>query len=216
MGKFKIQKSTTVNVGYDYNSSIGGTGGNTGITGTQLVVYANVNTTPAYHSVRTAFVIAGRGKGRFLVNDGTDSGVCTLTNLLSAELVSGQMSVQANTNFIAKANLRATTGSATTVAYLTYSTANVAGVTAITTGTRFTGTGLNGNVVVGNVTVNGLLANATVNFSSQIVSNVSGQDMSTSVYAARIDNKFIRDFDGNKYLWSFNTPTSSTVQLLGA
>lgn len=216
MGKFKIQKSATVNVGYDYSSSIGGTGGNTGITGTQLLVYANVDTAPAYHAVRTAFVVAARGRDRFLVNDGTVTGVCTLTNLLHEELVSGQMSVQANTNFIGKANLRATTGSATTFAFLTYSTANVAGVTPITTGTLVTGTGINGNVVVGSVTTNGLLANATVNFSSQTVSNVSGQDMSTSVYASRIDNKFIHDFNGNKYLWSFNIPTSSTVQLPGA
>jgi len=216
MAKFKIQKSATVNVGYDFNSSVGGTGGNTGISGTQLLVYANVDTTPTYHAVRTAFVVAARGRNTFLVNDGTAAGVCTLTNLLSAELVSGQMSVQVNTNIIGKANLRAVSGAATTFAYLTYSTANVAGVTPITTGTLVTGTGINGNVVVASISTNGLLANATVNFSNQIVSNISGQDISTSVYAARIDNKFIHDFDGNKYLWHFASPDSSAVQLPGA
>ena len=211
MGKFKIQKSATVNVGYDYNSTVGGTGGNTGITGTQLTTWANIN-----NAVRTAYVVAARGRNSFLVNDGGNVGVCSLTNLLHQELTLGEMSVQVNTNFIGSANIKATTGSATNFAFLTFSTANVAGVTPITAGTLITGTGINGNVRVASISVNGQLANATVNFSSQTISNVSGQDMSTSVYAARIDNKFIHDFDGNKYVWSFNTPTASTVQLPGA
>jgi len=211
MGKFKIQKSATVNVGYDYNSSVGGTGGNTGITGTQLTVWANIN-----DAIRTAYVVAARGRNSFLVNDGGNVGVCSLTNLLHQELTLGEMSVQVNTNFIGKANLNATTGAATTFAFLTYSTANVSGVTGIGAGTLLTGSGINGNAVVATVTTNGLLANANVYFSSQTVSNVSGQDMSTSVYAARIDNKFVHDFDGNKFVWSFNTPSSSAVQLPGA
>jgi hypothetical protein len=211
MAKFKIQKSATVNVGYDYNSTVGGTGGDTGITGTQLTTWANIN-----DSIRTAYVVAARGRNTFLVNDGGNVGVCSLTNLLHQELVKGQMSVQVNTNFIGKANINATTGSATTFAFLTFSTANVAGVTPITAGTLITGTAINGNVTVASISTNGLLANANLSFSSQTVSNVSGQDISTSIYAARIDNKFIHDFDGNKYVWSFNTPTASTVQLPGA
>lgn len=211
MGKFKIQKSATVNVGYDYNSSVGGTGGNTGITGTQLTTWANIN-----NAIRTAYVVAGRGRNSFLVNDGANVGVCSLTNLLHQELALGQMSVQVNTNFIGSANIKTTTGSATTFAFLTFSTANVSGVTPITAGTLITGTAINGNVTVGSISTNSLLANATINFSSQTVSNVNGVDISSSVYAGRIDNKFVHDFDGNKYVWSFNTPTASAVQLPGA
>ena len=106
MGKFKIQKSATVNAGFDFNSDIdgsiiGGTGGNTSITGDQVQVYANVaafyaNSNPQYHAATTAFIIAGRGRGKFLVNDGTYQGVCELVNTDSGNLAVGQMSLQAS------------------------------------------------------------------------------------------------------------------------
>lgn len=116
MGKFKIQKSATVNAGFDFNGSvdgsvIGGTGGNTSITGDQVQVYANVaafypNGNPQFHSTTTAFIVAGRGRGKFLVNDSTRQGVCELVNKDSGNLSVGQMSIQArrwdgstNTNF---------------------------------------------------------------------------------------------------------------------
>jgi len=105
MAKFKIQKSATVNVGFDFNgtvdgSVIGSTGGNTSITGNQVQVYANVaafyaNSNPQYHAATTAFIVAGRGRGKFLVNDGTYQGVCELVNKDSGNLTVGQMSIQA-------------------------------------------------------------------------------------------------------------------------
>ena len=105
MGKFKIQKSATVNAGYDFNgtvdgSIIGGTGGDTSITGNQVQVYANVaafypNGNPQFHSATTAFIAAGRGRGKFLVNDSTRQGVVELVNKDSGNLAVGQASIQA-------------------------------------------------------------------------------------------------------------------------
>jgi len=105
MGKFKIQKSASVNVGFDFNNSVegsllGGTGGNTNITGSQIQVYANVaafyaNGNPQYHAVSTAYIVAGRGRGKFLVNDGTYQGVCQLVDKIAANLLAGEMSNEA-------------------------------------------------------------------------------------------------------------------------
>jgi hypothetical protein len=105
MGKFKIQKSATVNVGFNFNgtvdsSVIGSTGGNTNITGSQIQVYANIaafdtNGDPDIHSVSTAYIVAGRGRGKFLVNDGTYQGVCQLVDKIAANLLAGEMSNEA-------------------------------------------------------------------------------------------------------------------------
>jgi hypothetical protein len=95
MGKFKIQKSATVNVGFDYNSSldgtiIGGTGGNTSITGSQVVVQANL---AVAHG--DGYIVNGRGKNKFLISNGNVSATCVLVNKAGASLKAGEMSIQA-------------------------------------------------------------------------------------------------------------------------
>ena len=95
MGKFKIQKTSTVNVGFDYNSSIdgvtiGGTGGDTGITGSQIQVKANLAAVSG-----NAFIINGRGKSKFLVGNGNVSATCILVNKDVGNLNVGQMSITA-------------------------------------------------------------------------------------------------------------------------
>ena len=94
MGKFKIQKSATVNVGFDYSNiisgvSIGGTGGNTSITGDQIQVWANLAV-----SRDDAFIIKG-GPHKFLVSNGNVSTTCTLVNKHKDYLLAGEMSMVA-------------------------------------------------------------------------------------------------------------------------
>lgn len=144
--------------------------------------------------------------------------VCRLVNKLAAELSPGEMSITMDKAILASANLRATGGGTATTAHITYAVANVAGVISgpVTTSDPeiqvINGTGLNGNVVVTGVVIANGLANASISFSSQSVSN-STRDMYVTSYVARLDNKFARDFQGNKYPYTFSNPTSTTVRL---
>ena len=68
MAKFKIQKSATVNQYADTNNIIGGTGGLTTISGTQVRpnVYVNGANGGAYGSI-----LRSKGKSKFMVSDST-------------------------------------------------------------------------------------------------------------------------------------------------
>jgi len=94
MGKFKIQKSATVNVGFDFNNQIdgvliGGTGGNTNITGDQIQVQANLAVAQG-----SAFIVKG-GVHKFLVSNSNTTTTCLLVNKDTGNLQAGQMSIQA-------------------------------------------------------------------------------------------------------------------------
>ena len=94
MGKFKIQKSATVNVGFDFSneidgSIIGGTGGNTNITGDQIQVQANLAVAQG-----SAFIVKG-GVHKFLVSNGNATTTCLFVNTDVGNLQAGQMSLQA-------------------------------------------------------------------------------------------------------------------------
>jgi hypothetical protein len=135
MAKFKIQKSATVNVGFDSTAAIGGTGGLTSISGNQIQVKVYLNGGSANSN---GSILRQKGKGRFLVTDGTRTGVCTFVNKAGGSLAVGEMSLTATTS-----------------------------------------------------------APATF-------------------YVYRITNKFLLDFDGNKYQWKFGAATSSAVSIPGA
>lgn len=268
MAKFKIQKSATVNQYADALNVVGGTGGLTTITGSQIQAQVNV---VQNGSTANGSLLRARGRSKFLVadtsnqiedesftvgnvyviktvsntdwsafggpknpvagdiftctaqnpsvtTDGNAYGaqVCKLVNKLAAELEPGEMSMTLDKAVLLSANLKAN-GSPATSAFITYAVGNVAGVTtpAVTSDPTvqvINGTGLNGNVVVTNLTIANGLANATISFSSQTVTN-STRDMYVTAYVARLDNKFARDFQGNKYPYTFSNPTSTTVRL---
>jgi hypothetical protein len=215
MGKFKIQKSATVNQYADAGNVIGGTGGLTSITGTQIRpnVYVSGASAATYGSIKQQ-----KGRAKFLVTDGTYTGVCTLQNLPNANLSSTQMSIGVDTAYITYANVNAAAGSQT-YAYITYLTANVTGPKAVAAGDYIRGTSITGNVIVNTVTANTttLQTNANVTFSSQSVSNVNNTSgLYVGGYAARLSNKFVRDFNGNKFQWTFGNPTATTVRIPGA
>lgn len=260
MAKLKITQSSSItNVTYPKpigdryvnpdligGAHIGGTGGLTSQTGFQIQPAVYVFTSNGASSNATGSILAQKGQHRFRVTDGTYTGDCRLANAPQANLTAGSMSITINTNQLTSANLTATTGSATTFAYVTFGTANVAGInsTAIAAGTSsalvqqyLTGTGLVGNVTVTSYSAAGGLGNANVSFSSQTVSNIAGTGtFNTSLYASRITNKFVYDFgsDGqidstngittyytsgynpNKYKYRLAAPNSTYVQVASA
>jgi len=215
MAKFKIQKTATTNQYFDSTNVIGGVGGNTGISGNQ--VRPNVYISGA-SAAAVGWIVDQKGRSKFLVSDNTYKGQCTLVNYANANLSAGQMSIGIDTSVISYANIsNGGVSSSMTYAYVNYLTANVSGVHVPATGDYLRGTGLTGNVVVSAVSVVGTVSNANVTISSQTVANVSNQaSVYAGGYAARLSNKFVRDFNGNKYQWTFGNPTSTTVRIPGA
>jgi len=267
MAKFKIQKSATVNQYADTNNVIGGTGGLTSISGTQ--VRPNVYVTNGV--VNTAgSILRSKGKNKFLVNDSTSIqdeyivagnayvittvgntnwpalggpqsavagdiftatatiptltttgvvnllGVCTLANVPGANLSAGQMSIGVDTSVISYGNVNVYVGGSTAYAYVTYSTANVAGPKSPAVGDYIRGTGITGNVKIASISTAGSLANANVTINSQTVSNAAAiSSMYVGGHAARLSNKFVIDFNNNKYQWTFTDPTATTVRVPG-
>jgi hypothetical protein len=210
MAKFKIQKSATVNVGFDQSAVIGGTGGLTSISGNQ--VRSNVYITGG--SLLVGSILDQKGRAKFLVNDGTRTGQCTLTNLPAANLSAGQMSIGVDTAVVT-GNANSYAGGATTTAYVTFATSALAGK-APAVGDYIRSTGITGNVVVAAYSASNGLGNATVTINSQTVSNVAATSFYIGGYAARLSNKFVIDFSGNKYQWKFTDPTATTVRIPGA
>ena len=215
MAKFKIQKSATVNQYFDATNVIGGTGGLTTIAGNQIRPNVYVNGGSAGYGS----ILAQKGRGKFLVQDGSaNKGQCTLTNVPSANLAAGQMSIAVNTSSFAANVGNLGISGATTFASVIYSNANVAGVTSPTIGSVLTGVGsITGNVTITSIASYGTNgSNANVSINSQTVANAATATVSTSVFAARLTNKFVQDFNNREYAWTFSAPTSTTVQVPGA
>ena len=92
MAKFKIQKSATVNVGFDSTAAIGGTGGLTSISGNQIQVKAY----PYGGSTNSnSSILRAKGKSKFLITDGTYTDICTLVNKAGGSLAVHEMSITA-------------------------------------------------------------------------------------------------------------------------
>ena len=106
---------------------------------------------------------------------------------------------------------------ATTYASVIWANGNVAGVTTPTVGSVLTGVGgITGNVTIRSIAAYGTNgSNANVSINSQTVANSATATVSTTLFARRLSNKFVHDFSLNKYQWTFNAPTSTTVQLQG-
>jgi hypothetical protein len=214
MAKFKIQKAATVNQFFDSGNVIGGTGGLTTISGTQIRPNVFVTGSAGYGSI-----LNQKGRGKFLVQDGSNNkGQCTLANVPNANLASGQMTIQVDTSSFAANVGNLGISGATTYASVIWTNANVVGVTTPTVGSVLTGVG----TITGNVSIRSIAAygtggsNANVIINSQTVANATTATVSTSTYAARLTNKFVQDFSNSEYKWTFGPPTSTTVRIPGA
>jgi hypothetical protein len=147
-------------------------------------------------------------------------GVCTLANIPNANLSAGSMSIGVDTAVISYANVNVYVGGSTTYAYVTYLTANVSGPKTPGVGDYLRGTGITGNVKIASVTANTVTGQSNANVSlgiAQTVGNLFNQaSIYSGGYAARLSNKFVVDFNGNKYQWTFSDPTATTVRIPGA
>jgi len=214
MGKFKIQKSATVNQYADAGNVIGGTGGLTSIAGTQI--RPNVYVTGATFAALGS-VLRQKGRSKFLVTDGTNTGVCTLANYPNANLSAGSMSIGIDTAYLSYCNVNVTS-SPTTFAWVRFNSANLAAVSTPAVGDYVRGVpGIVGNVKITSYSVTNGVGNANVSFqSSQSFSNTAAISLYSGQLAQSLSNKFVRDFAGNKYQWTFGNPTSTTARIPGA
>jgi len=214
MGKFKIQKSATVNQYFDAGNIIGGTGGLTSIAGTQI--RPNVYVTGATFAALGS-VLRQKGRSKFLVTDGTNTGICTLANYPNANLAAGSMSIGIDTAYLSYCNVNVTS-SPTTFAWVRFNSANLAAASTPTVGDYVRGVpGIVGNVKITSYSVTSGVGNANVSFqSSQSFSNTAAISLYSGQLAQSLSNKFVRDFAGNKYQWTFGNPTSTTVRIPGA
>ncbi len=192
-------------------SHVGGVGGLTSQTGQQIQPTVFVTG----GSQTTGSILGQKAARKFRVTDGTNTGVCTLTNAYT--LAAGQMSIQVNLESILSANIAAAnvvTGA--TESYVTYATANVSGPVAIAIGQRifgFSGNAADATVTAINTTVAGL-ANVTVSVTGNVAAETVTVD--AGVYAARITNKFAHGYDGTKYRYHLATPDATFVQVKSA
>jgi hypothetical protein len=218
MAKLKIQKtnSVTSTVVDSYVSPtlingnhIGGTGGDNSQTVPTIRCSFLRSTASA---VDTGYILFQKGMRKFEVNNTSDANttVATLVNKLSTELTAANtMSIVATTATIVGANVAnigAGSGSFTAnqdYAYVQYASGNVTGNPTITVGHQITGTSLTGNVTV--VAVNST-GNVTVSVATQ---DVSDEQINVSVQfnASRITNKYVWDWNNNKYRYWFSAPS---------
>ena len=214
MGKFKIQKSATVNQYADAGNVIGGTGGLTSITGTQI--RPNVYVSGASYAA-TGSILRQKGRSKFLVTDGTNTGVCTLADYPNANLTASSMNINIDTAYFSYCNVNVAS-SPTTFAWVRFNSANLAAASTPAVGDYIrTVPGIVGNVKITSYSVTNGVGNANVSFqTSQSFSNTAAISLYAGQFAQSLSNKFVRDFAGNKYQWTFGNPTSTTVRIPGA
>jgi len=244
MAKFKITKTNATSGGYGQGTTVvdayissglpdgahyGGTGGNTSIAGNQIQPAVKV----ASNAAATGSIQFQIGRKQFRVNDGTNVGDCTLVNAPQANLTANTMSIQVNSTQLGSANLTTYFSGTVTTAYITVATANIAGpisaTSAVSSGYVVTNTGLVGNITVTAINTSAGLANLTLSFGGQSVSNVT-QNMNMSFYASRITNKYVSDYGSNgslstninggynptKYRYRLAAPNADFVQVVSA
>ena len=89
MGRpLKTTKAAGIDTGFPSTTS-GVVGGNTSIAGSQILCRVKVSS----NSEANGYIIRQKGKNKFLVSDGTNTGVCTLANTANAALADDTMTV---------------------------------------------------------------------------------------------------------------------------
>jgi hypothetical protein len=90
MGRpIKTAKSSTVDTGYGA-SQYGVVGGNSGIAGNQIACLVKIGT----NAEAPGWIIRQKGARKFLVTDGTNTGVCALANSAPGALLDGEMTIE--------------------------------------------------------------------------------------------------------------------------
>lgn len=119
MGRpLKIAKSATIDTGYENGEGLGIVGGDTGLAATQIICRVKIGANPE----ADGYIVRQKGSTKYIVTDGTNTGICALVDKADNTLSDGDMTVM-----ITKLD--------TTTAYLSYF--------GDTYGRDFTGTGYN-------------------------------------------------------------------------
>jgi len=218
MARLKISKTyngTTIDANVSptlvNGNIIGGTGGNTTITGQQIQPTVFITG----GSQKTGNILVQKGAHKFRVWDGTLIGTCTLAN--TATLVAGQMNLTITVNTFSQANIAAANvvGGATST-YMNYLTGNVVGPLPPDVGDPIVG--FTGNAAVAYITAINPTVAGVANLTISVTGNVAAQtsDANSSVFASRITNKFVYDFDGDKYRYHLFQTDNTFVRVSGA
>ena len=204
-------------------TNIGGTGGDTD----QTVPTIRIRFLRAVGAaLDTGYIITQKGSQKFEVNNSSDANttVVSLVNRQAGELTAANTAtIVANTMIITGANLaNIGTGSGSftnnrTFAYITYATANVAGNSSPGIGYQFSG---NSGFLTGNVTVVAInsTTNVTVSCTDQTVTaNTTGRIQVVNQFnVKRISNKFVSDWDNEKWRYYLGAPFSSGAAILSS
>jgi hypothetical protein len=166
---------------------VGGTGGITSQTGRQIAPRVKVGG----NAEAAGSITLQKGAKKFRVTDGTNTGVCTLVNLATPTAAS-TMSIRVDTATLTagSANAYVVSGASTSA----FVTGTFAGPVALAVGQIVLGTGATGTVTI---TAVNSTSNVTVGYTSQTFANVAAGTFYTTVYASRINNKYVRDFGTN-------------------
>ena len=157
-------------------------------------------------------ILRQKGAHKFLCTDGTTQKICTLVPSRVPDGGAGQMSIPVYTTTFS-GNVADTAGVQTS-SYLRYQVSSLAGdATGIKVGAAVhnVGQSISGNVTITaiNATVGGY-GNVTISFTPQDGDVPStNYTMQTGFYASRISNRWVHDFDGNKYRYWSQTPTTA-------
>jgi hypothetical protein len=164
-------------------------------------------------------ILRQKGAHKFLCTDGTTKKICKLVPSRVPDGGPGQMSIPVYTATF-NGNIADTAG-AQTSSYLRYQVSSLQGsASALKVGTVIhnVGQSINGNVIVTaiNATVGGY-GNVTVAFSLQDGDPPSGNyTMEAGFYASRITNRWVYDFNGNKYRYWNQAPTTYNTYVTDA
>lgn len=231
MAKLKIQKTytnpdattttvdsyvspTTIN-----SNHIGGTGGNNDQTVPTIRCYFLRDVGGA---VDTGYILFQKGMRKFEVNNVSEANttVATLVNKQLGSLTDANtMTIGATVMNVTGANVAniGTGGGSYTnnreYAYVTWTAGNVAGYTATpTVGYQINGTSLTGSATV--VEVNSA-TNVTVQVSDQTISSEQAT-ISETFNVSRISNKYVWDWNNNKYRYWFSSAYTDSVSVLNS
>jgi hypothetical protein len=197
----------------------GGVGGITTYTGLQIKPTVKIGS----NSAAAGNIIAQKGAHKYRVNDGTNTGICVLTN--STTLAANQMNLWANVCIIPSATMASSNvaGGATS-ATITWSSTPIGPVVTPRVGDYIVGfTSSSIGAYGANVTAVNSPTSITVWVSGNVAAQTTLANAMTLV--SRIDNKYIHDFvsDGQQdstngtttYYTSGNNPTKFRYVLGG-
>lgn len=185
----------------------GGTGGITSQAGFQIQPHVYITG----GSSVAGSILRQKGAHKFLATDGTRTDTLTLVN--SPNLAAGQMNILVNLSTVTANVAAANVAGGARSTYITWTSTPTGPVTTPRVGDFIIG--FAGAAAVAKVTAINTASNVTVAVTGNVASQ-TGVSITDSTYANRISNKFVSDFEGNKFRYRLATPDTTFVQVQSA